>query len=59
MPRYRSNKYVIKPTKFLTLAHILLQFHEILQSKGACSNSPIYWRLFFYDIYVANSSCDM
>ena len=50
MPRYRSNKYVIKPTKFLTLAHILLQFHEMLQSKGACSNSPIYWRLLFYDI---------
>ena len=58
IPRYGLQKYLIKRTEFFTLTRILLQFHEMLQLKGACSNSPIYWQLLFYDIYVANSSCD-
>ena len=39
-------QYLIKPTEFLTVTHILLQFHEMLQSKDACSNSPIYLSFF-------------
>ena len=42
MPRYGSYRLLIKSTEFLTLTHILLQFQEILQSKDAFSNSPIY-----------------
>ena len=30
----------------------------MLQSKSACSNSGIYLRLLFYDVYVANNSWD-
>ena len=37
---------VNKSKGVLTLTHSLL-FHEMLQSKGACSNSPIYSRLIF------------
>ena len=47
MPRYGSYKYLMKPTEFLTPSHSLLQFHEILQSKGAYSNSSIYSRFIF------------
>ena len=47
-----------KPTDFLSLTHILLQFHEMLKSKSACKNSPIYSLFLFYYIYVANSLCN-
>ena len=44
--------------KELTLTHIFCKlFYEILQSKGACSNNPIYSSLLFHDIYVVNSLC--
>ena len=43
----------VKPTEFLTLTHSLWQFHEILQSKGTCSNSLIYSRLHFFNILLA------
>ena len=41
IPRYGLWKYLMKRIEFLNLTHILLQFHEMLHSKGVCSNSPI------------------
>ena len=57
-PRYGSKKYLVKPTEFVSLTNLLLQFHEIFQWKCECSNSPIHLRLLFYDIYVGNSLCN-
>ena len=48
-----SKKYVIKPTRvFSSDLYFIAISCEMLRSKGACSNSPIYSRLYFYDIYV-------